>query len=289
MMSSHVFVETDNMSNPDLILPDGHDDDVEVISIGSSSVSSLPPAAPSSGPSRRRCLYPLIICVLVVALVVAVSVAVSNNNDDGRSTSLSAAKKGDVVLTDIPSDLPSLVPSISPTSMAELDNLQPTVDSDTAPAAPSATGEGTDGGDEADAPMATPSAVSSPSAPVAVTPVPSAAPTPCVDTMSVEKSCYVIGAEPIRVTFSQCDPLEDDWIGVYFAGMSPSHLTDDYHSWVWACGTQNTQCESYENSVFLETPDLPGSFSAFLVKDSAEGAPYGSVASSAAFTVGFEC
>jgi hypothetical protein len=250
-MSSHVFIETGNEHNPDLVLPE--EDDVEVISIGSSSSvsSSLPPPSPP----RRRCIYPLTICVLVIALVIAVSVAVSNNTDDRRSTTFAAAKKDDQQeATDIPSDVPSLLPSSFPTTLADLDSIQPTV------------------------------------APVVETSAPSvsAAPTPCVSTMSVEKSCYVIGAEPIRISFSQCDPLSDDWIGVFFSGMSQSYLTDDYFSWVWACGTQTMQCESASNTVLLETPDVPGSFRAFLVKD-AESSPYESVAVSATFTVDNAC
>jgi hypothetical protein len=107
-----------------------------------------------------------------------------------------------------------------------------------------------------------------------------------VDVVSTERSCYTIG-EDILVSFSQCNPQINNWVGFY-----PSNtvelLNADELVWLWTCGTTGCNGEVFSNNLLFTTVLLPeGEWEAHLAKD--DGEPYSSKARSAPFTVAAEC
>jgi hypothetical protein len=150
------------------------------------------------------------------------------------------------------------------------------------------TGNGDDAGNANPVPPPSPSAVpfSSPS-----TSSPISSPAQCVEEVSTNKSCYsIVNRDVIDVTFRQCDPRSDDWVGFYPAGSDGLFLSEGYFAWSWTCGA--SACSEGTTAGALELLNeeiLPGFYQAFLVIDSPYGAPYHSVASSAVFTIAWTC
>jgi hypothetical protein len=111
----------------------------------------------------------------------------------------------------------------------------------------------------------------------------------CSDWIHTDATCYA-NKMALFVSFNNCDPLEDDWIGVYPSDADPENL-GSASVWVWSCGT--IDCEgARSNDVFPIEQDLPpGTFKAFLVRRQT-GGPYSSYASSDEFTIeeeGVDC
>jgi hypothetical protein len=62
-------------------------------------------------------------------------------------------------------------------------------------------------------------------------------PTSCVNAINVLSACYTPGDE-IGITFSNCEPQGDDWVGVYSAGQDYNSLPNP-PVWSWSCGNRN--------------------------------------------------
>jgi hypothetical protein len=134
--------------------------------------------------------------------------------------------------------------------------------------------------------------------PVAATPAPSSvpttdAPTACVDAISSLDTCVTPG-EAINLIFSNCDPLDDDWVGIYSADEDFSQLPNP-PVWSWACGTRDcreavsTQ-EMPLSEVHAATNAWPleeGDYVLILARNSAQ--PYTAFATSSAFTIQEGC
>lgn len=71
------------------------------------------------------------------------------------------------------------------------------------------------------------------------------------DDIYTDENCYVRG-ESIDVMFSQCNPLEDDWVGVYYSDADDNNLGDNYRLWVWACGNQVCRGKVYVGSITFD-------------------------------------
>jgi hypothetical protein len=120
---------------------------------------------------------------------------------------------------------------------------------------------------------------------------PSSQPTPCMNQISVDQSCYVQGQAVVTIDFSQCNPQTNDWIGIYVDGANPQALGDNYVNWSWACGSQGCSGTAKGNTFTFNSADFARrSFRAYLIRDSQNGdAPYGSIVTSDVFRVARNC
>ena len=119
---------------------------------------------------------------------------------------------------------------------------------------------------------------------------PSSQRTPCTNQIYVDQSCYVQGQGVVTINFSQCDPQVDDWIGIYVDGANPQALGENYVNWSWACGSRICFGTAERNIFTFNSADFARqSFRAFLIRDSANGAPYESIIMSDVFTVAQTC
>ena len=138
-------------------------------------------------------------------------------------------------------------------------------------------------------PQPTSSPTSSPSSPsstptsVPTTSIPSSSPTQCVAELTVidEANCIPEG-DAIRVSFENCQPENDDWIGIYDWDADPEDLDTGY-LWSWACGNQNCRTEATSDEVVFNQnhiakttsiwPLKKGWYIAFLIRRN-PGGPY---------------
>jgi hypothetical protein len=114
-------------------------------------------------------------------------------------------------------------------------------------------------------------------------------PTPCLDAISPLAKCVAPNQE-ISVTFTNCNPRDDDWVGIFAAGADYSSLPNP-PLWSWACGSRNCR-EAVSNqemslsSVHAATNAWPlaeGAYVFVLARNSAQ--PYTAFAISDEFSV----
>jgi hypothetical protein len=123
--------------------------------------------------------------------------------------------------------------------------------------------------------------------------VTTAAPSACVDLVNSMFSCYERG-EDVLVTLSNCDPENDDWVGIYESSENMDGLSNP-PVWSWACGSRNcreavTSQELALTEVEASTGAWPlsqGSYVLVLARNSAQ--PYTAFAVSSAFTIQDTC
>lgn len=105
----------------------------------------------------------------------------------------------------------------------------------------------------------------------------------------VDKLCYTLGVDPIVVSFENCSPEPDDWIGIYDAShniFEPGMYRVDY--WSWACGNQECQEPSLGGQISFPDVLTLGSFRVHLHRR--EGTPTEMyLASSEEFVVAETC
>ena len=76
--------------------------------------------------------------------------------------------------------------------------------------------------------------------------------------------------ENIVVSFNNCNPEPDDWIGVYAADADPNDLGDPL-VWLWACGNQDCEESVLQgNATFFEARGS-GAFKVFMVRRNSGG------------------
>ena len=135
-------------------------------------------------------------------------------------------------------------------------------------------------------------------APVAVTLAPSVAgttapPTECVDSIESISGCYAPD-EPINLEFVNCEPENDDWVGIYEARENFGSLPNP-PVWSWACGTRNCR-EAVGSDLFAldevhasngAWPLDEGNYVIIMARNSAQ--PYTAYAVSAEFTIDEGC
>lgn len=130
------------------------------------------------------------------------------------------------------------------------------------------------------------------SAPVDATGSPTITP-PCVDSVSIIESCL----EPwdsIQVALSNCNPEDDDWLGVYSASLDLGSLPNPT-MWSWTCGGRDCR-EAVETNTFVMGQDDAGNgnwpldegtYMVVMARNSAQ--PYTAYARSASFTIQESC
>ena len=92
------------------------------------------------------------------------------------------------------------------------------------------------------------------------------------------------------MTFVNCSPMENDWVGIWRTREDPTNLSDDFLEWAFSCGTQSCNRSPVSKRIALEAYDLDfDSFRAFLVHDRGNGTPYVVEAMSEPFVVTTFC
>ncbi len=119
-----------------------------------------------------------------------------------------------------------------------------------------------------------------------------ASPTNCEDAVNVFSTCYASG-EDIVTALSNCNPLDDDWIGLYPSSDDLNDLPNP-DIWSWACGTQFCRESVTTNSIALndehagnDWPLEEGTYRVILARNSAQ--PYTAYAASSEFRVSESC
>jgi hypothetical protein len=141
-------------------------------------------------------------------------------------------------------------------------------------------------------PDPTPSPVSEPDPTQEPTPSPGSEPS-CTTQIQGARSCFEEGVG-IRVTFTNCDPLGNDWVGLYDAD-EDSPLRP--FLWDWTCGTQECFGAVPEGSLHLGassegTRNWPmgrGDYKLWLLRRGESGGPYPILAESETFTISNSC
>lgn len=105
----------------------------------------------------------------------------------------------------------------------------------------------------------------------------------CFDSITTDTRCYPRGRQ-IVVMFENCQPEDDDWLGIWDANANPSALENNAADWMWSCG--NKQCRGIVETnlvAFLDFYD-EGSYRLHLVRGDQQG-PFSAYASSDVFEV----
>jgi hypothetical protein len=80
---------------------------------------------------------------------------------------------------------------------------------------------------------------------------PTSSPTQCfVELIVDEADCIPVG-DAIHVSFENCEPKNDDWIGIYDWDTDPEDL-DNGFMWSWACGNQDCRTAAKFGEVFFD-------------------------------------
>uniref|UniRef100_A0A7S4AUP6 Uncharacterized protein n=1 Tax=Pseudo-nitzschia australis TaxID=44445 RepID=A0A7S4AUP6_9STRA len=91
-------------------------------------------------------------------------------------------------------------------------------------------------------------------------------PLTCVSTISTQKNCYENG-ETMEISFNNCDPTAEDWIGIFPAWMEVSSLRQPL-TWLWVCGNQFCNTPVLSGVATLYRLQGFGDFRIFLLRDS---------------------
>jgi hypothetical protein len=87
--------------------------------------------------------------------------------------------------------------------------------------------------------------------------------------------------ETIEVEFGNCDPLSDDWVGLYDSSADPDNL--DYPLlWLWSCGDQICRRAAHAGDLDFDAssegladwPLQEGIYTVYLLRNSLSGGPY---------------
>jgi len=253
--------------------------------------SYLPPP-----PRRRRRLLLALVCLAAMAVIVAFFVSFIPNQGRTRSENVAGVNDGDngSATTNSPTEAPigsTSAPSVfdgsNDTSPATATTIAPTKTPVATPATSVPTQQITA------TPTKSPISIQTnpPTARVTVAPTVQASPAPTQDTCSTfvqaENNCYNVQAT-INIAFENCDPREDDWLGIYPSNTPDLSNLGDPDLWLWACGSKNCR-----GKVLLDT--LPfggglevGNYVAHLIRRNS-GGPYSSYAASPVFSVSRQC
>ena len=110
----------------------------------------------------------------------------------------------------------------------------------------------------------------------------------CVEATSVDRLCYERFGDTIAVNFDLCGPIQDgDWVGIYYDGVDPLNLIEDYVAWYFAC--QTLTCSNTRVLFSVDASFVEGNYRAFYVSGSELGVPFPSTSYSAAFNIRRGC
>lgn len=132
-----------------------------------------------------------------------------------------------------------------------------------------------------------------PSLPLTTVAPTTSGPTSCADAIAALDTCVSPGAA-VDLVFNNCEPQNDDWVGIYKAEQDFSQLPNP-PVWSWACGTRNCREEvsslefslSEEHAASNAWPLEEGEYVLILARNSAQ--PYTAFATSPAFTIQAGC
>lgn len=148
-------------------------------------------------------------------------------------------------------------------------------------------------------PTATPPAPTTPSptvtvpAPTTASPTDKTTPSPtantsdsCESSISANGSCFQNG-DDILVTFTNCNALSDDWIGVYPASLDFTSLQEPI-AWVWTTGDQEQQAAVESGTITFFDVQGSGNFQLALIRNG-NGPPFSAHAVSNEFQLAQQC
>mmetsp|Transcript_14326 Transcript_14326/g.40768 ORF Transcript_14326/g.40768 Transcript_14326/m.40768 type:complete len:327 (+) Transcript_14326:375-1355(+) len=117
---------------------------------------------------------------------------------------------------------------------------------------------------------------------------PTQAPTiPCANLLTIDSTCY---ADPtsLALELTNCDPQEDDWVGIFPAPAVTSDLMgDNYVAWAWTCGSRDCRESPSENQFDMPLPELAnGMYQAYLLRNTeTNDGPFPTILASPVFEV----
>jgi hypothetical protein len=130
-----------------------------------------------------------------------------------------------------------------------------------------------------DAPTSTPSSESSSVPPEDV----------CTNLVQADKTCY-LRRSMINIAFENCEPLVDDWMGIYRDDPDNLDLNNLGNSlmWLWTCGSINCQGVVFDDTLPFGGGLPEGTYVAHLIHRNS-GGPYSSYAASEPFEISTDC
>lgn len=116
------------------------------------------------------------------------------------------------------------------------------------------------------------------------------APMQCRSSLTVDKNCYVEESDEIVIELVNCDPQNDDWVGIWLNSEDPENLSDNFLTWAWSCGSRSCLGAPSTMRMAFEAKGLGSRrLRAFLVHEQPKDAPYSSQTMSEAFAVTDRC
>jgi hypothetical protein len=120
---------------------------------------------------------------------------------------------------------------------------------------------------------------------------PTPAPDPaCFADIVTDATCYENGGN-IVLSFDNCNPQPDDWIGIYAAGTNVLfEVISASLTWVYSCGDQLCRGSVESGQATLYNVEGEGEFQVYLIQRSnANGGQYVAIAESEAFQISVSC
>jgi hypothetical protein len=126
-------------------------------------------------------------------------------------------------------------------------------------------------------------------------PGPMPSPITCQNSIESDASCYVEDEDAITIMFSNCDPENMDWVGIFYSDDNPNQLGFPLF-WVWACGTQQCTDSVSSGTIVFDSGDPnesaldswplnDGNYRAHLIQGASPAGHYIAYASSDEFRV----
>jgi hypothetical protein len=228
---------------------------------------------------NRKFLFLGLACLLVVGATLALVLGVQLTQEDENSDLAAAQDANDGENTDWWSPDP-VSPAPSITTPTETTYTVPSSSPTTAPAL--LTAESLSPVSQSSGPTVSPT--TEPSS------APSSEPTiqVCTDMIQADLGCYS-PQTTINIEFENCNPFEDDWIGIY-QDDSQLDLNDlgDSLLWLWTCGSQSCVGQVFVDTLPFDGNLEMGTYVAHLVRRNS-GGPYSSYAASRPFDVASTC
>lgn len=124
-------------------------------------------------------------------------------------------------------------------------------------------------------------------APVNETVAPVETPEECVDTISVDRSCYGFFRDEVLVAFDLCEAVSMDWVAVYPEGSDMSNFDYPQLQWHYTCGDQQCDMSVQQGNITMGFQIPPGKYQAYLFSNVGgdQGPPYSAIASSEPFEI----
>jgi hypothetical protein len=112
--------------------------------------------------------------------------------------------------------------------------------------------------------------------------------TTCTTTVQSDLDCYEFQTS-IDISFDNCEPVEDDWIGIYAqdSNVDLNNLGDPL-TWLWNCGSQSCRGEVLVDTLPFGDDLEVGTYVAYMIRRNS-GGPYSSYAASSSFDIATTC